>query len=96
MSQIHAKQMGFALGAAFALLYIGCMAVMLTVPQDAAVRFFNSLTHGVDWGPIMRWDMPWWEAMIGVVEVFVFGWLFGAFMAVIYNASAPRRRHDNA
>jgi hypothetical protein len=61
---------------------------MLTVPQEAAVRFFNSLTHGVNWEPIMRWDMPWWEMIIGVLEVFIVGWLFGAVLASLYNFGA--------
>ena len=95
MSQIHTKRMGLALGATFALVFVGCMAVMLMTPQDTAVRFFNSLTHGVDWGPIMRWNMPWWEALLGVIEAFILGWLLGAFMAVVYNASSPRKRHDS-
>ena len=58
---------------------------MLTVPQDAAVRFFNSLMHGVDVTSIMRWDMPWWETALGVIETFVLGWLFGGLIAGCYN-----------
>lgn len=96
MDKIHPKRAGLALGAGFALVYVGCAAVMLTAPREAAVRFFNSLTHGVDWGPIMRWDMPWWEALLGVVEVFILGWLLGAFVAVVYNTAGSGGRHDGA
>lgn len=35
----------------------------------------------------MRWDMPWWEAAIGVVEIFFLGWLVGAVVAVLYNVT---------
>ncbi len=79
------KRLGFALGTACGLFYLGCVFVMLTVPQEAALRFFNSITHGVDWGPIMRWDMLWPEAVIGVLEIFIIGWLFGAVVATFYN-----------
>ena len=85
MNTISVKRFGFALGSSCALLYLGCAFVMLTVPQEAALRFFNSITHGIDWTPIMRWEMPWWEMIIGVVEVFILGWLFGAVVAVLYN-----------
>lgn len=88
MNLINVKRLGFALGAGFAVLYLGCAFVMATVPREAAVRFFNSITHGVDWEPIMRWDMPLWEMIIGVLEVFIVGWLFGAFVAVLYNLGA--------
>ena len=42
--------------------------------------------HGVDVTTIMRWDMPWWETILGVIEIFVLGWLFGALIACCYNA----------
>jgi protein-S-isoprenylcysteine O-methyltransferase Ste14 len=86
MDIMSIKRLGFALGASSALLYLGCAFVMMTVPPDAAVRFFNSITHGVDWGPIMRWDMPWWEMVVGVLQVFILGWLFGALIAAFYNS----------
>ena len=88
MNTISVRRFGFALGTGFAVIYLGCVFVMLTVPQEAAVRFFNSITHGVDWTPIMRWDMPWWEMVIGVLEVFILGWLFGALVAALYNLGA--------
>jgi len=90
MHNLSIKRFGFALGAVSALLYLGCMFVMLTVPKEAVIRFFNSLMHGVDVTPIMRWDMPWWEAMVGVVEIFILGWLVGAAMAMFYNLAAKK------
>jgi hypothetical protein len=41
--------------------------------------------HGVDVTTIMRWNMPLWETILGVVEIFVLGWLFGAIIAGCYN-----------
>jgi hypothetical protein len=88
---ISIKRVGFAFGATAALLYLGCVFVMFTVPQDAVIRFFNSLLHGWDVTHIMRWDMPWWEAMLGVLETFILGWLVGAAFAFFYNLRAPRK-----
>jgi hypothetical protein len=91
MNTLSPTRFGFALAVASALAYLGCVMVMATVPQDVAVRFFNSIMHGVNVEPIMRWDMPWWEMVIGVLEIFILGWLFGAVMAVFYNLRFPRK-----
>ncbi len=88
MSIIHIKRFGFAIGGSSAVVYLGCAFVMFTVPREKAVRFFNSITHGIDWGPIMRWDMPLWEMGVGILEVFILGWLFGALAAALYNLGA--------
>lgn len=93
MQRISIRRLGFAAGATAALLYLGCVLVMLAAPRDAVVRFFNSVLHGWDVEPIMRWDMPWWEAAIGTVEIALLGWLTGALLAAFYNLAtrAPAR-----
>lgn len=94
MNRLDVTRFGFAVGASLTLLYVGCVFVMATVPKAAAVRFFNSLFHGLDVGPIMRWDMPWTEMVIGVFETFILGWLFAAVVAVLYNLGTQREdRH---
>jgi len=87
MNSVSVERAGFAFGAACGLLYLGCVFVMLAAPKDAVVRFFNSILHGWNVEPIMRWDMPWWEAAIGVVEFTILGGLFGALVAALYNVS---------
>lgn len=91
MHMLSAKRFGFALGATGAILYLGCVFVMLTVPHEAVIRFFNSLLHGWDVTPMMRWDMPWREAVIGVLETFILGWLVGAVFAVFYNLGTSKK-----
>lgn len=92
MQTLSVRRLGFALGGGFALAYLGCAFVMLTVPKEAAIRFFNSILHGVDVTTIMRWEMPWTEMLVGVFEVFILGWLFGAVLAVLYNLGAEHGR----
>ncbi len=96
INTLSIKRLGFALGATSAVLYVGCVFVMLTVPKEAVVRFFNSIMHGWDVEPIMRWDMPWWEAVAGTIEVFILGWLVGAVIAVFYNVTADRKEVSDA
>lgn len=42
--------------------------------------------HGIDVSSIIRTEMPWWEMVMGIVEIFILGWLIGAAVAGIYNA----------
>lgn len=91
MHNLSVKRLGFAFGTTAALLYLGCVFVMLTVPRETVIRFFNSLLHGWDVTPIMRWDMPWWEALLGVMETFILAWLVGAAVAALYNLGASRK-----
>lgn len=90
MGRIHIPAVGFACGAASALTYVACVAVMAVVPRDTMVRFFNSLLHGLDVGPILRHEISLGEAAVGVVEIFILGWLFGAIVAAFYNI-APKK-----
>ena len=87
MSAIHIRKFGLAVGLTWALLYLGCALVMLTVGKEGTVRFFNSLLHGLDTAPVIRMDVPLYEVCIGLVESFVLGWLVGACVAGIYNFS---------
>ncbi len=92
MNSLSIRRLGLALGSVCGVFYLGCVFVMLTAPKDAVVRFFNSIMHGWNVEPLMRWDMPWWEAVLGTIEITILGWLFGALVAVVYNISAGPRR----
>jgi len=90
MQHLSPKALGFAFGAISSVMYAACALIMATLPEEAAIQFFNSLTHGVDWEPIMRFNMPWYEMVVGFTEVFILGWLIGATVAALYNISAGR------
>lgn len=88
MHTINVKKFGFATGFTASLLYVGCILVMATVGYDGTVKFFNSILHGIDTTSIIRTNVPFWEACMGIVEVFIIGWLVGACIAAIYNISS--------
>lgn len=90
MNAIHIRKFGLAVGLTWALLYLGCAIVMLTVGREGTALFFNSLLHGLDTAPIIRMDVPFYEFIIGLLESFVLGWLVGACVAGIYNFSMAR------
>ncbi len=87
MNNINIKRFGLAFGLTGALLYLGCILVMVTVGREGTIQFFNSLFHGLDTSSIIRMYVPWWEGLIGIVEIFIIGWLVGACIAAIYNVS---------
>lgn len=87
MKGINIRKFGLAMGTTGALLYLGCILLMLTVGHEGSIQFFNSLLHGLDVRPIIRMDIPYWEALLGIIETFVIGWLVGACIAGIYNFS---------
>ncbi len=86
MNLINIKKFGLAYGLTGVLLYIGCILVMITVGHDGTVKFFNSLLHGLDVSPVIRMDVPLWEAGIGIIETFILSWLVGACIAGFYNS----------
>jgi hypothetical protein len=86
MNHIHVKKFGFACGLTCAILYLGCMLLMILMGHDGTVKFFNSILHGIDVSLIVRMSVPLWEALMGIIEVFIIGWLVGACIAGIYNA----------
>lgn len=93
MNHINVKKLGLAFGLTGALLYLGCMVLMLTVGHNGTVNFFNSLLHGLDVSSIIRMNIPLCEALIGIIETFVLGWLVGACIAGFYNMTFKKQNH---
>ncbi|MEE4260330.1 MAG: DUF5676 family membrane protein [Bacteroidales bacterium] len=91
MNTIHIKRFGLAFGLTGAILYLGCIILMATVGQSGTVYFFNNLLHGLDTSSIIRMNVPFWEALLGIVEIFILGWLTGAVIASLYNVTAKKQ-----
>ncbi len=89
---INVKKLGLAFGLTAALLYLGCMLVMATVGHDNTIKFFNNLLHGLDVSSVMRTSVPLWEAGVGIIQIFILGWLTGACIGSIYNALMVKRK----
>ena len=88
MHELSIIRFAFSVAVAVATVYISCVVLMMTTPEEQVTAFFNSLLHGLDVEPIMQWEMAWWEMGIGVIQVFILGWLFGALIASVYNVTA--------
>jgi uncharacterized protein DUF5676 len=86
MNPLNVKKLGFAIGLTGALAYLGCMIVMFTAGQEGTVKFFNSLLHGLDTSQVIRMDVSFVEAFLGIIQTFILGWLVGVCIAAFYNA----------
>jgi ABC-type antimicrobial peptide transport system permease subunit len=91
MQHIDIKKFALAWGIVGVVFYLGCIILMATVGREGTILFFNSLLHGLDTSTIIRMDVPWTEALIGLVEMFILGWLFGALIAAVYNVSFNKK-----
>ncbi len=91
MNNINIRKFGLAVGATGALLYLGCILLMLTAGREGTILFFNNLFHGLDTTSIIRMNVPAIEAFFGIIQTFVLGWLIGASVAGIYNFSISKK-----
>jgi len=92
MNHINVRSFGFACGTTLAILYAGCILVLSFTTAETTIAFLNNLMHGLDLSSIVRkTTMPIGEALIGVVEWFIIGWLVGASIAVLCNASSKNK-----
>ncbi len=87
MKTIDARKLGRAFGVMGILFYFGCILLMALAGSDGTAFFFNTLLHGLDVSGIVRPDVPWWEALIGITETYLLAWIAGAGIATIYNYS---------
>lgn len=83
--KINIKRAGFALGTTGVVMYLGCIVIMAVLGREGTIKFFNSLLHGLDVSSIVRQEIPIWEALLGIIQTFVIGWVIGAFFGLCYN-----------
>lgn len=85
MQSLNVQRFSLAFGVASALLYVGCVVFMAILGKQSTIVFFNSLLHGLDVRLIIRMDVPFQDTIIGIIETFILGWVFGAVIGVVYN-----------
>jgi len=44
------------------------------------------LLHGLDTTNNIRMDVSLWKARLGIIQIFILGWLIEACIAALYNA----------
>ena len=89
--QLDVVRFGLGLGSAWALLYLVCILLIVIVGPQSIAYLVSILFHGLDMSSLVSRQVSPGLAILGIIEVFVFGWLMGALTAAIYNWSLPRR-----
>ena len=90
MNTISIKRFGLAFGVTGAVIYLGCVLLMVILGHSGTVVFFNNILHGFDTSAIVRMDIPAWEAFTGIIETFILSWFIGACIASVYNFSIKK------
>jgi hypothetical protein len=85
MQRLNVQRFSLAFGVASALLYVGCVVFVAILGKQTTITFFNSLLHGLDVRFIIRMEVPFQDTIIGIIETFILGWLFGVVISVVYN-----------
>ncbi len=95
MPRLNPKCLGLGFGATGVVFYLGCILTMATVPHEQAVLFFNSLLHGLDVAPILKTSVPIGDVALGLVTMFILGWIAGALIAGFYNLSLCASKRES-
>lgn len=89
--QLDVVRFGLGLGAAWALLYLVCILLIVIIGPQSVAYLAKILFHGLDMSALVSRKVSPGLAILGIIEVFVFGWLLGALTAAIYNWSLPKK-----
>lgn len=85
MGKLDAKKLGLALGLTGAIIYIGCVCLMLIMGETGTIWFFNSILHELDVSTVSQMSVPLGQTIMGVVLTFALGGISGFFIGTIYN-----------
>lgn len=91
MQRLNTKRLALAFGTAFTLFYLGCVIIMSVLGRDSTIIFLNSLMHGIDTSSVISMEVPVWMTILGLVEMFVLGCLWGAIIGGIYNLGLSKK-----
>jgi len=84
MNGLNKKVVGLSLATASAIVYMICVLAYWIAPNTLIV-YGNYLFHSVDLGSIAVKSVTFIDALIGLVLIFVSGYLIGLLFAGLYN-----------
>mgnify|MGYP001603824989 FL=1 len=84
MDKLNNKIVGFALATTSAILYLIC-AVFIWLFPKGTMNYANYMLHNIDLGSIASKTMTLGNTIIGLILIFVSGYLVGILFASLYN-----------
>jgi hypothetical protein len=84
VDKLNPKRIANTLGVVFAGVSLLCAVLVLVFP-GAAMSVFSNIFHGIDITQIAKSSVSIGSIIIGLIEVFILGWIIGWLFAVVYN-----------
>ncbi|HLC54181.1 MAG TPA: DUF5676 family membrane protein [Candidatus Nanoarchaeia archaeon] len=84
-NELKPAKVGIALGIVFAIVSLIC-AILFSIIPEFILGLGNNLFHGLDLTQMTKSSISWGGVIIGVIEVFIIGFVGGWLFGVIYNA----------
>ena len=84
-NELKPGKVGIALGIVFAIVSLICAILFAIIPEFIS-GLGNNLFHGLDLTQMTKSSISWGGVIIGVIEVFIIGFVGGWLFGVIYNA----------
>lgn len=85
MSKLNTNQVGLSLAIVFAIIYILCAILVAILPLQTIITYSNYVMHGIDITTIAAKTISPVGLIIGIIEIFVLGYIAGALFAFFYN-----------
>ncbi len=84
-NELKPLRVGFALGIVSAIISLVC-AILFAIAPEFILSLGNNLFHGLDLNQIAKNSISWGGVILGLIEVFIIGFIGGWLFGVIYNA----------
>lgn len=84
MEELNKKAVGLTLGITSAIVYLIC-AVWYVIAPKSLISYGNYLFHGIDLSSIASKTITFSSAIIGLILIFISGYLIGILFAGLFN-----------
>lgn len=82
--KINIKRAGITAGIFFTVIYAACLLAIILIP-NIALWYFGLMTHAIDYSTILVPTITLANAIIGLVVMFISGYLAGILFAWLWN-----------
>ena len=82
-NELKPWKVGVALGIVFVIISFIC-ALLFAFAPETTLNLADNIFHGIDLNPITK-SLSWTGVVIGLIEVFIIGFVGGWLFGLIYN-----------
>ncbi|MBS3074759.1 hypothetical protein J4447_04910 [Candidatus Pacearchaeota archaeon] len=82
--RINASRFGLSFGIAGGIISLIC-GILLAIAPSFTISLFGAIFHGIDLSQIASKSVGIGGIILGIIEVFIIGYIFGWLVGVFYN-----------